>query len=157
MLAMDSQTFDGMMLKVEAREPVPLARGMLADAWHLADGAEVQDPLRALLTAGIACEVHTKQTMRERVHPLKTEIFSELLRRTSNVDSLLDEVMQLAFGESLRASDKDLWLAVKNLKEQRNQVVHSGKTRDTLNIRAVLSTAEQLFIWLASHPTDQSV
>lgn len=126
LLSLDAGALDTVMVHVTAADEVPVARALLADARHLGQGADVQDAQRSVLLAAIACEVHAKQVLRDRVHPSRRELMELMLTRRSNVADLVDAVMKAGFGVSVRETHPALHSRVQQLIKTRNAVVHAG-------------------------------
>jgi len=129
------------------------ADSLLADARFLATEADVVDAQRAVLIAAMACEVKTKHFISERADPRKRALVQLLLKRTSNLPGLADDLLSATFGVSLRHSDPALFKSVQRLTELRNQIVHRGYEVDRDEGRRVVVGAKQYFDWLDSLAT----
>lgn len=128
---------------------VPVAAELLSDALYLDEGSRTPDLRRAVITAAIACEVRVDEVIKERVSPDRAKLTAMMMKRTSNVAFILDEVLEAACGLSLRVSDPELWGRVDRLRSQRNAVVHAGAEVDAavLNYRPARIGVD-LFRWL---------
>jgi hypothetical protein len=129
------------------REP-STAESLLADGRFLAQEAEVADLQRAVLVAAAACEIKSKQTMRQRIEPSKSDLLDLVLRRVSNLPQLLDSPLRAALGISLREADRDLYDRVSRLADVRNEVIHRGANVDEAEGWRLIVAAGQLFVWL---------
>lgn len=130
-------------------EPAP-ADSLLTDARFLATDADVVDAQRAVLIAAMACEVKAKAFISEHADPQKRELVKLLLKRTSNLPNLVDELLSATFGNSLRQSDPALFKSVVRLTELRNRVVHQGDGVGADEAHRMVVGAKQFFDWLDS-------
>jgi hypothetical protein len=129
------------------REP-DRAEALLADARSLILGSDVVDAQRGVLVAAIACEIKTKDTMRQRVDPSAAGLLDVVLRRVSDLPRLLDEPLHGALGVTLKQADRSLYDRVGALATTRNHVVHRGSTVGEPEARQLVTAAGELFDWL---------
>jgi hypothetical protein len=144
----------GVWEQIDARAPPPLPETLLADAAHFAWG-DAPDPIRAILTAAIACEIKVKTNLRERIDPPRAELLDFILENPREVtltaaDGLFDKLMELVQGRSLRKADRDLFNEVKELFRTRNGIAHRGELPNLAAARRLTAAARRAFVWLDS-------
>lgn len=150
-LRLERQVLDAMTDRLADRDVVPVSQALLADAWHLSEGAEVPDAERAVLLAAIACEVRTQEFLRERVPADQRALLEVTLGRISTLSVLLHDVFRAALNVSLKGSDRTLYDRVGDLSRQRNYIVHEGRSRPAPAIKGGPAlVASDLFSWLES-------
>jgi hypothetical protein len=148
LLALSLDQLNEIREEIAAQEEPQVAAMLLADARFLAQEAEVVDSQRAILIAAMACEIKTKQSIRDKTDSSKAELLNLVLRRVSNLPELLDVTLQVALGLSLRTTEPPLYAKVKRLNELRNQVVHRGVQVDRTEGWQLVVASAQLFEWL---------
>lgn len=124
------------------------AEVFLSDARLLTSGYGVLDRRRAVLLAGMACEIRTKMTLRAKVDPDKEPLLDLVLKRASQLQSLLDRPFKAALGVSLQEDDPQLYSLIHQLTDDRNSVVHRGAEIDENRARSLVAAAQRLFAWL---------
>ncbi|WP_433311042.1 hypothetical protein ACQP0U_24045 [Micromonospora sp. CA-269861] len=124
----------------------PAAEALLADARFLASGADTVDAQRAVLIAAIACEVKAKRVAIERAKPERRQGLGGM----SDLDKIVDQFYQQAFGVSLRLSNQALFRKIKRLSALRNNIAHRGEPVDREECDQLILAATQLFDWLDS-------
>jgi hypothetical protein len=150
LLALSLEKLQEVQRRVMDQEEPSAAEVLLADARFLVQEAEVVDSQRAILIAAIAAEIKCKQIIREKADPSKAELLNLILRRTSNLPQLLEEICPAALGQSLKVIDLPLFEKIKRLNELRNHVVHRGVQVDRVEGWQLVVAAGQLFEWLDS-------
>jgi hypothetical protein len=120
----------------------------LSDAWTLSADFDVLDPRRAVLLAGMACEIKTKLTLRAKADPDKELLVGLVLNRMSQLFQILDKPFKGALGKSLLEGDPMLYGKIKQLTDTRNSVVHRGAEVDRAVAYSLVVAAKQLFDWL---------
>lgn len=96
----------------------------------------------------MACEMKTKQTMKEKVDPSREELLDLVLGRASQLSNLLNKPMLAAFGVSLVSEDKDLYDRMHRLTQLRNEIAHRGVKVKEQEAMGLVWSAGQLFEWL---------
>lgn len=132
---------------IEGRSP-PITSLLLNDASFLSREAATVDEPRALMAAAMACEIKAKEVLSRRCRPSAREEVDAMLKRTSNLPRLLDQLMVKATGRSLRDEDLDLHKASQKLFHLRNEIVHEGRISDHDNARTVVAAARRIVGWL---------
>ncbi|MFF0122945.1 hypothetical protein ACFYP0_12135 [Micromonospora arida] len=144
-LALSAERLDRARDLVLTGDP-PAAEALLADARFLAGGADTVDAQRAVLVAAIACEVKAKRVVVERAEPERRQGLGGM----SDLDKIVDQFYQRAFGVSLRLSNQELFRKVKRLSALRNNIAHRGEPVDREECDQLILAATQLFDWLDS-------
>ncbi|SDS93866.1 hypothetical protein SAMN04489743_1260 [Pseudarthrobacter equi] len=142
---------------IEQGNPVPPSQALLADAWHLMDGTDRPDRIRAIILAAIACEIRAQEHLRAAANEHNESAINLLLRKGSTLQYLLNDVMTVVCDTSLKESDPELARHVQSLSANRNSLVHEGIT--SLRSPLLLSAPEigqRVFNWLESHAHQQT-
>ncbi|WP_143466904.1 hypothetical protein [Lentzea kentuckyensis] len=148
LLAADAHQLETAATGALTDTPAPVALTLLADAKALADDHSVPDNSRAVLAAATACEIKTKQSIRDLSPASNRDTVELLLRRQSTLGPLLDETLKAVVGTSLRIDNNDLFRQVNDLVTARNLIIHRGHAIDEQETGKLLLTATNLFLWL---------
>ncbi|MFE7407175.1 hypothetical protein [Isoptericola sp. NPDC057559] len=133
---------------VRDQADVPVSQALLADAWHVSDGASRPDVAQAVLLSAIACEVRITEFI--QAHSLEgVAVTAMVLKRTSTLSVLLHDVLAATVGRSLKLSEGQLYKDVAVLTRLRNQVVHEGALTSPVPVAfSPARTAQAVFDWL---------
>ena len=147
-LALNPDQFERVRVRVGAAARPPVAEQLLADARFLTGEAPTKDHQRAILSAAAACEIKAKQAIRVATSVGRKPLTEIVLRRTSNLSDLLDQVSLASVGRSLKTEDLDLFKRIQRLTQARNSVIHEGIQVSELDGHELTVAATQLFDWL---------
>jgi hypothetical protein len=133
-------------------EKPDVALALLADARYLMHWSPTKDPPRAVLVAGIACEVQVKSVLRAKATGSAATILDVLLDNPRafphSALALFDDVAEAVVGRSLRTDDRPLYKRVDLLFQLRNRIAHHGHDPAIAEAREAVSTAIDVFDWL---------
>jgi hypothetical protein len=101
-LALDAAQFEQVRDLVDIAEKPPVAEQLLADARFLTGEAPTRDHQRAILSAAAACEIKAKQTIRLATQASRKPLTEIVLRKTSSLPDLLDQVALASLDRSLK-------------------------------------------------------
>jgi hypothetical protein len=133
----------------EGKEP-NLAATLLADALFLSREAEVIDSQRTILSAASACEIKTKNTLRENVDAGKALLLDLAVSKMSALSTLLNKPYEAVFGISLAQEDTSLYQRMQRLNKLRDKVIHRGDSVDATEAWQLAVAAQQLFSHFAN-------
>lgn len=151
-------SLEALLPGLASEEEVPVAQELLADAWHMSTGADVPDLNRAVLLAAIACEIKTKDFLRQHADPTRQRLLSLALKRTSTLHTLLDEVCLAALDVSLKDSVPALYEQTRRLTTHRNNIVHKGRPEAAASdLRGgPAQIAQDLFDWFDAYALEHT-
>ena len=147
-LALDASQFERVRELVDVAEKPPVSEQLLADARFLTGEAPTRDHQRAVLSAAAACEIKAKQTIRVATPASRKALTEIVLRKTSSLPDLLDQVALASLDLSLKTDNPDLFRSIQRLTRARNSVVHEGAEVSELDGHQLIVAASQLFGWL---------
>jgi hypothetical protein len=163
--SVDLETLNDLVGSIAAGVRPSVAATLLSDAHGVmapppvvsAATADRADTAHAVLLAAVACEVHIKATLRNKATAQHLPLLDVILDSPREVSvaagQLTDKPMKAATGHSLKEDDKPLFKkVVDKFFPIRNKVAHYGHKPSREETQLVLTTADELFLWLNGLP-----
>ncbi|MFF2821842.1 hypothetical protein ACFVRV_02200 [Arthrobacter koreensis] len=145
---MSLSAVQGIAKNIEGGAKVPVAQALLADSWHLTDGAQSVDKVRAVILAAIACEVRAQDFLRACSTQDNQPLVDLILAKGSGLHYYLHTALKAISGLSLKESDPALFKHVETLASNRNSLAHEGILSDrNPMLVAAPEIAQRVFDW----------